>query len=153
MYDRLSKLFALIAGLLLAAAGLALQGCAQKERPTLVLIVIDTLRAAEKQAMKSPVLEQLGLQPQGYGLLTLHRPSNVDQPTKLRELLETLADLCGDMPLVFPVHPRTRARLDAAGLELQPPLWRVCEPVGYLDFLKLMAAARVALTDSGGRQE
>lgn len=90
----------------------------------------------------------------GYGMLTLHRPSNVDDPAVLRALLATIEDLSRDLPLIFPVHPRTRARLEAAGLDralgadlvLLPPL-------GYLEMLSLMTRARLVLTDSGGIQE
>jgi len=91
----------------------------------------------------------------GFALVTLHRPSNVDDPATLKRLLETLVDVSRTVPVIFPVHPRTSARisesglgklLDNAGIAVMPPL-------GYLELLGLMEAARVVLTDSGGIQE
>jgi UDP-N-acetylglucosamine 2-epimerase (non-hydrolysing) len=116
-------------------------------------VMIDTLLAAREQAMQSPILEQVKVQKNGYVLITLHRPSNVDDPAQLSALLRTIEAVAGDMPLVFPVHPRTRARLAAAKLEPDARRWRLIEPLGYLDFLKLTASARIVLTDSGGVQE
>lgn len=116
-------------------------------------VMIDTLLAARAQAQRSEVLTRLGLQDGGYGLLTLHRPSNVDDPAALAALLQTLDRIAHELPLVFPVHPRTRAQLTAAQAALVPPRWRLCEPLGYLDFLRLTSGARVVLTDSGGVQE
>ncbi len=116
-------------------------------------VMIDTLIAAKDQAMASPILEMLGVTPQSYGLVTLHRPSNVDDPDALRALLTVLDGVAKRVPLVFPVHPRTRSRLTAIGFELDPSRWKVIDPVGYLDFLKLNWASRVILTDSGGIQE
>jgi UDP-N-acetylglucosamine 2-epimerase (non-hydrolysing) len=116
-------------------------------------VMIDTLLAARDRAMQSPILEQLALSAGNYVLVTLHRPSNVDDPQKLAALLATIEATAGAMPLVFPVHPRTRARLHSAGLAPAEKRWRLTEPLGYLDFLKLMAAARIVLTDSGGVQE
>ncbi len=116
-------------------------------------VMIDTLLSARDKAMDSPILEQLGVKPKQYGLVTLHRPSNVDDPVALQNLLGTLDEVAKRMPLVFPVHPRTRARLTAAGLSLDPKRWIVTDPIGYIDFLKTMASAGVVLTDSGGIQE
>jgi UDP-N-acetylglucosamine 2-epimerase (non-hydrolysing) len=116
-------------------------------------VMIDTLLAAREQAMRSPILEQLGVGARGYVLITLHRPSNVDDPRQLSALLQTIEEVAGELPLVFPVHPRTRARLAAAKLEPDLRRWKLIEPLGYLDFLKLTAAARIVLTDSGGVQE
>ncbi|MDB4967896.1 MAG: UDP-N-acetylglucosamine 2-epimerase, partial [Myxococcales bacterium] len=116
-------------------------------------VMIDTLLAARERAMQSPILEELGIKQGGYGLITLHRPSNVDDPAALSSLLETIEEVAGAMPLVFPVHPRTKQRLQAAGVTPDPARWKLIEPLGYLDFLKLTAAARIVLTDSGGVQE
>jgi UDP-N-acetylglucosamine 2-epimerase (non-hydrolysing) len=99
------------------------------------------------------VLETLGVQAGGYALLTLHRPSNVDDPKTLGPLLETIDAIATKVRVVFPVHPRTRARIAASGITLDPSRWSVVEPFGYLDFLKLTASAKVVLTDSGGIQE
>jgi UDP-N-acetylglucosamine 2-epimerase (non-hydrolysing) len=116
-------------------------------------VMIDTLLAARERAMRQPVLDELGLEPRGYGLVTLHRPSNVDDPEALALLLGALDDIARRLRLVFPVHPRTRARLAGAGLALDRSRWTITDPLGYLDFLKLTAEARLVLTDSGGVQE
>lgn len=111
--------------------------------------MIDSLFAHVAAAKAREPWRALGVEPGGYGLVTLHRPALVDDPELLRATVDALADLAATAPLVFPVHPRTRARLDGvppAGLELTPPL-------GYLDFLGLEASARFVLTDSGGVQE
>ncbi len=114
-------------------------------------VMIDTLLAAREQAMRSPVLEDLHLRAREYALVTLHRPSNVDDPAALAGLLQVVEEV--SLPLVFPVHPRTRARLETMSRKLDPARWTVTDPLGYLDFLKLTACARLVLTDSGGVQE
>ena len=87
-----------------------------------------------------------------YAALTLHRPSNVDDPEKLRELFAVLEEVHEKLPVVFPVHPRTKAAISNL-LGGEEPSLRMTEPLGYLDFLRLMAGARLVLTDSGGIQE
>jgi UDP-N-acetylglucosamine 2-epimerase (non-hydrolysing) len=114
-------------------------------------VMIDTLLASLSRAEHSDVLERFGLAPRAYAVVTLHRPSNVDDPDRLRGLLGALSQLAQSLPVVFPIHPRTRQHLeqggwDTSGLLLLPPL-------GYLDFLRLMSQARLMLTDSGGIQE
>jgi UDP-N-acetylglucosamine 2-epimerase (non-hydrolysing) len=91
----------------------------------------------------------------GFGVLTLHRPSNVDDPQVLRHLLTLLRRISERIPLVFPVHPRTLNRIQASGLEalLESPRILRLPPLGYLEMLGLMSAARLVLTDSGGMQE
>jgi UDP-N-acetylglucosamine 2-epimerase (non-hydrolysing) len=116
-------------------------------------VMIDTLVAAREQAMASTVLERLGLEERRYGVLTLHRPGNVDDPRRFRALLSVLDELAGRARLVFPVHPRTAARLATMGIRLDPARWSVTGPLGYLDSLKLQAVARLVVTDSGGVQE
>jgi UDP-N-acetylglucosamine 2-epimerase (non-hydrolysing) len=116
-------------------------------------VMIDTLLAAREQAMRSDALERLGLTAGAYGLVTLHRPSNVDDPAQLAQLTSVLDDIAARVPLVFPVHPRTRARMEASGLHLRPDRWRLIEPIGYLEFVRVMSGARLVLTDSGGIQE
>jgi UDP-N-acetylglucosamine 2-epimerase (non-hydrolysing) len=116
-------------------------------------VMIDTLRAFREQAMTSSVAGDLGVTDSAFGLLTLHRPSNVDDPAVLRRLLEILDEVAARLPLVFPVHPRTRARLESAGATPEPSRWTLTDPLGYLDFLKLQTMARVVFTDSGGVQE
>jgi UDP-N-acetylglucosamine 2-epimerase (non-hydrolysing) len=92
---------------------------------------------------------------EGYALLTLHRPSNVDDPAVLEPLLGAIARVAGRLPIVFPVHPRTRSRIEAAGLDRLLPQGAVLllPPTGYLATLGLMRSARMVLTDSGGIQE
>ncbi|MBK8993562.1 MAG: UDP-N-acetylglucosamine 2-epimerase (non-hydrolyzing) [Gammaproteobacteria bacterium] len=91
----------------------------------------------------------------GFGILTLHRPSNVDDPEVLRSLLGVLGEIARETPLVFPLHPRTRQRIEAAGLGslLDGPDFICTEPQGYLEMLGLMKQAKLVLTDSGGIQE
>ena len=94
-------------------------------------------------------------QPEGYALLTLHRPSNVDDHRVLRRLLETLRSVSERLPLLFPIHPRTKARIREAGMASLLESQRILqlEPLGYLQMLGLMREARLVLTDSGGLQE
>jgi UDP-N-acetylglucosamine 2-epimerase (non-hydrolysing) len=116
-------------------------------------VMIDTLLAAKDKAMRSPVLEDMELRAGEFGLVTLHRPSNVDDPSMLRYILGTLDEVARDLPLVFPVHPRTQSHIAQEGIVLDPDRWKVTSPIGYLDFMKLTATAKVVLTDSGGIQE
>ena len=93
--------------------------------------------------------------PRSFGVLTLHRPSNVDDPAILRNLLETLAEVSRQIPLAFPLHPRTRQKIDEFRLTdfLNLPTLAILPPLGYLPLLGLMKEARLFLTDSGGIQE
>lgn len=116
-------------------------------------VMIDTLLHARSRAMQSPILEQLGLQEGGYGVVTLHRPSNVDNSESLGRLIDLLDDIADELQLVFPVHPRTRGRLEKLGRQLDPSRWKLLDPLGYIEFLRLLSGARVVLTDSGGIQE
>jgi UDP-N-acetylglucosamine 2-epimerase (non-hydrolysing) len=113
-------------------------------------VMIDSLRAALPRARESRIHERLEVAKGGYALATLHRPSNVDEPQALQRLLSALSDVGREIPVIFPIHPRTRARLpegfSARGVKL-------IEPLGYLDFLALTADARLVMTDSGGIQE
>ncbi len=119
-------------------------------------VMIDTLRANLERARESAILEQLGLEPGQYNVLTLHRPANVDDPSVFGRILDALEQIQQDLPIVFPIHPRTRRNLAALGLEQRIAALsdlRLIEPVGYLDFLRLLSEAAVVLTDSGGIQE
>jgi UDP-N-acetylglucosamine 2-epimerase (non-hydrolysing) len=117
-------------------------------------VMIDTLMAHREAARRSDVVERLGLTGGRYAVLTLHRPANVDAPGALRGILEPVAELARSMPVVFPVHPRTRGALgDHAALLSSGHGVRLMDPVGYLEFIRLMSDARVVLTDSGGIQE
>ena len=113
-------------------------------------VMIDTLLRFRERAERSSILADLGLDAGGYAVATLHRPSNVDNPEQLSQLVGALVEVSRELSVVFPVHPRTRTALDrlSAGgsLKLMPAL-------GYLDFLHLMANAKLVMTDSGGIQE
>jgi UDP-N-acetylglucosamine 2-epimerase (non-hydrolysing) len=119
-------------------------------------VMIDTLLQHREMAARSDVLVRLQLAEKQYGALTLHRPSNVDDPEVLGGICDALEVIQATTPLVFPVHPRTRKNLEHTGLlarlEGMPGL-RLTEPLGYLEFLKLMSEAALVLTDSGGIQE
>ncbi len=147
--------------------------------------MVDTLLRHRARAEQSSILERLGLLeaatpppgPSGgplpgvqpsrpYGVVTLHRPSNVDDPVVFRGILDALLKISRDLPLIFPVHPRTFAHITKFGLASQCPMLGTnesikdpgsglscIEPLGYLDFLQLMSQARIVLTDSGGIQE
>ena len=115
-------------------------------------VMIDSLRANLDRARALDVLGPLGLTGGGYGVLTLHRPSNVDDPEHLARLFAVLEEIHAELPLVFPVHPRTGAAI-AERLGGRSPRLQTSEPLGYLEFLALLADARLVLTDSGGIQE
>ncbi|HMJ01845.1 MAG TPA: UDP-N-acetylglucosamine 2-epimerase (non-hydrolyzing), partial [Conexibacter sp.] len=129
------------------------EGCADERVHYVGNTMIDTLAAMRERIDGNPVVGELGLADRGYLVVTLHRPALVDGPL-LRDAVEALQDVAASMPVVFPVHPRTRARIAAAGIELDAdgPL-RLFEPLGYLDFLALVARSAGVLTDSGGIQE
>jgi UDP-N-acetylglucosamine 2-epimerase (non-hydrolysing) len=116
-------------------------------------VMIDSLQFHLPAAERSAVLETLGLEKRRYALVTLHRPSNVDDTAVLVPLMRALSEIAGECPLVFPVHPRTRAALERLGIEVQGAGMRVIDPIGYLDFIKLMKYSSLVLTDSGGIQE
>lgn len=117
-------------------------------------IMIDSLVANLQQADRSDVLQRLGLAPGRYVYVTLHRPSNVDNPQALSSIVRTLSDLASRWPIVFPVHPRTRRRLTQFGLSFPANNGvHLLEPLGYHDSLALTKHARCVLTDSGGLQE
>lgn len=119
-------------------------------------VMIDSLVRHREKAAGSGVLQILGLQEKGFTLVTLHRPSNVDMPEVFRDILGALGTLSGEKPVIFPVHPRSRKRIEEFGLgdllRTHPDL-RLVDPLGYLDFLKLMENAALMVTDSGGIQE
>ena len=114
-------------------------------------VMIDTLVRCEHLADAATPLMQLGLKPgDPFVLVTLHRPANVDEPALLDETLAVLADISMKIPVVFPMHPRTRARV---GHRTRPATLHLIDPVGYLQFLGLQKHARLVITDSGGVQE
>ncbi|MDQ3915611.1 MAG: UDP-N-acetylglucosamine 2-epimerase (non-hydrolyzing) [Actinomycetota bacterium] len=113
-------------------------------------VMVDTLLSNLGRARARPVVRDLGLDEGGYAVVTLHRPSNVDDPQTLAGIVGALGEIAARLPVVFPVHPRTRTNLADGGL---PDGLRLVDPVGYLDFIALEASARIVLTDSGGIQE
>ncbi len=113
-------------------------------------VMIDTLVSNLERAKATGVAERVGVAGAPYGVVTLHRPANVDDPEMLGQLLAALNAISAELPLVFPAHPRTRPQL--AGRAVGERII-VTEPLGYLDFLGLLAGARLVLTDSGGIQE
>lgn len=129
-------------------------------------VMIDTLLQHKKKALNSDILDQLGLSSNiNYALLTLHRPSNVDEIDTFRSILEALHTISEHIPILFPCHPRTQKKLEEFGLEKYIQQFAfdnrvinctgiyIIKPLGYLDFLKLMIHAKMVLTDSGGIQE
>lgn len=119
-------------------------------------LMIDTLLKNAKRADESTVLETLNLKPKTFAAMTLHRPSNVDDPEVFGRILDALIEIDKDLPIVFPIHPRTRKNIETLGLASKMERLKnlmMIDPLGYLDFLKLLANSRVVLTDSGGIQE
>lgn len=114
-------------------------------------IMIDTFRRMEPAARAANAAARLGL-PSRYGVVTLHRPENVDHPETLRRLWGALTSIAKELDLVFPVHPRTRQRLETLGLSTDSSI-RLVDPVGYTDMLSLTLGATCVFTDSGGLQE
>lgn len=119
-------------------------------------VMIDSLQKSLRVARSLPTREQLGLSDINYALLTLHRPSNVDLRDSFERILAALEAIAAKLPIVFPVHPRTRKTISELGLSERVDSikeLRTVEPLGYLDFLNLSSNARLVLTDSGGIQE
>jgi UDP-N-acetylglucosamine 2-epimerase (non-hydrolysing) len=135
--------------------------------------MIDSLLISQEKAGESAILGQIGLRAgaghngkgaavEPFALLTLHRPSNVDEAEAFQKVLEGLSELSGKLPIIFPVHPRTRKRIEEFGFATYFQTGtnaaarngiRLIDPLGYLDFVCLMKNARLVLTDSGGVQE
>jgi UDP-N-acetylglucosamine 2-epimerase (non-hydrolysing) len=118
-------------------------------------VMIDSLLRNLKIAKSSTVREDLGLTGKDYAVLTLHRPSNVDEKEVFTGLLGALISISERLPIVFPAHPRTLARIEEFGLseKVASSKIKLVEPLGYLDFMRLYSGARLVLTDSGGLQE
>ena len=140
-------------------ANLAAEGIGAAGRQGVFLVgnvMIDTLLANKPKADASGILDELHLTEGGYAVLTLHRPANVDSAGALEGILDALEVIQRDMPIVFPVHPRTRENLARTGqgkrAEAMANL-RLIDPAGYIDFLRLVSSAGLVLTDSGGIQE
>ena len=119
-------------------------------------VMIDTLLHQRKKAIQLNTLSDLGISPGSYGVVTLHRPSNVDQKQTLKNLVDVLIEISSQLKIVFPIHPRTRNKLNEFGMMnvLEDAADVVTlDPLGYLDFLCLTSQAKVIITDSGGLQE
>jgi UDP-N-acetylglucosamine 2-epimerase (non-hydrolysing) len=115
-------------------------------------VTIDTLRHQVAHANELAMWTRFGHGEQRYALVTLHRPSNVDDDETLERLMRGLSNVCALLPIVFPVHPRTRASLERLGLPT-PERMRLCAPMPYVEFLSIMMSARLVLTDSRGIQD
>lgn len=115
-------------------------------------LMIDSLESHLKQARSLDVCSRFGHQPGSYGVVTLHRPANVDESSSLNGILSALAEISHELPLVFPVHPRTKQQLDEGGV-LRGAAITLADPLGYIEFQSLVASSAAVLTDSGGIQE
>ena len=133
-----------------AVENLRAEGIADQRMHFVGNTMIDTLVALEERFRAAGTARRIGVDPGAYLLVTLHRPALVDGPL-LEETMKQLATVAAEMPVVFPVHPRTRKMM--AGANLDAPGVQLIDPVGYLDFLSLEADAAGILTDSGGIQE
>lgn len=139
-----------------ADENLAAEGVPAEKITRVGNIMIDSYELMRDRIVASGQRSRLGLEENTYAVVTLHRPSNVDEPAQLKSLVSRLEEIASRLPLVFPVHPRTRKNLQ--GLDLWPqvqaiPGLQVIEPLGYVDFMNLVSAARMIITDSGGLQE
>jgi UDP-N-acetylglucosamine 2-epimerase (non-hydrolysing) len=122
-------------------------------------VMIDTLLKHKQMASTLKLMDQFGLQSGQFATLTMHRPGNVDNRETLQGIIEALAEISKEIPIIFPIHPRTRKMVEKFGLshffnsgEHVEGIW-ITEPLGYLEFLHLNMNARLVLTDSGGLQE
>ncbi len=119
-------------------------------------IMIDSLIKNIQKAIQSDILNRLSLMPTDYAVLTLHRASNVDEPDTLKRILSAIVEISLQIPIVFPIHPRTQARIEQFGLQDMLESAEniiVTEPIGYIDFSALIMKSKFVLTDSGGIQE
>jgi len=139
-----------------ADANLLKEGCDPARIHFVGNVMIDSVIASKEKADRLPTLKDLGLTPQGYAVCTLHRQSNVDDPRLFEGLMSAVAHVSTRLPVIFPVHPRTRKMIAEQGLghwfERHPNL-RPVDPMGYMEFLALTSQAKLILTDSGGLQE
>ncbi len=119
-------------------------------------VMIDSLIYFKPMAEKSNILDKLNLGPKSYGVITLHRPSNVDNKENFEKLLNAFEQIEKRLPLIFPIHPRSQKMIDQFGLRSKVERMKnlkLLDPLGYLDFMKLLHNAKLVLTDSGGIQE
>ncbi len=116
-------------------------------------VMVDTLLTLRARAGTLAMPAHCGVEPGRYAFVTLHRPSNVDHPEVLGELLDGLAAIARQMPVIFAVHPRTRQRIGENGLAHRAGTVQLREPLGYLETISLVESAALVITDSGGLQE
>lgn len=119
-------------------------------------VMIDTLLANKEKADKSKILSDMGLEKKGYAVITLHRPSNVDDMANLERIISAFEVIEKDLKLIFPIHPRTRKNIEGTDIGKRVEAMKnliLLDPVGYLDFLCLTSNAALVMTDSGGIQE
>jgi UDP-N-acetylglucosamine 2-epimerase (non-hydrolysing) len=118
-------------------------------------VMIDSLLEHLKLAAKSSIRKELGIAESDYAVVTLHRPSNVDDKQTFSGILDALLSVVKKLPIIFPVHPRTKAKIEEFGFGKAIKLSNIklIEPLGYLDFMRLYSGAKLVLTDSGGLQE
>lgn len=142
-----------------ASENLRQEGIAQERIHFVGNVMIDTLAKHRAAAERLDLMHRIGLDKGGFATLTLHRPSNVDDPNVLFGILEALREIASELPVVFPIHPRTRKMIEQFGFssflttgDRAQGIWAT-EPLGYLEFLHLNMNARMVLTDSGGLQE
>jgi UDP-N-acetylglucosamine 2-epimerase (non-hydrolysing) len=137
-----------------ADENLGREGVASSKIKLVGNVMIDTLADNLDKARNSPILKNLGLQPKSFVYVTLHRPSNVDEKDSLSEIMVNLNKLTNRLPVVFPMHPRTRKMLSQFGiLPESNGAFHILDPIGYHDSICLTQNARFVLTDSGGLQE
>jgi UDP-N-acetylglucosamine 2-epimerase (non-hydrolysing) len=138
-----------------ADANLAAEGIAADRITRVGNIMLDSFELVRPAIESAGAAAELGLEKGNYGVVTLHRPSNVDEPAQLTRLVEALVAVQKRLPLVFPVHPRTAQRLTASGLAevLRLAGVKLAEPMPYVRFMSLVVDAAAAITDSGGIQE
>lgn len=139
-----------------AGENLVREGIAPEKIHFVGNVMIDTLNRHRSKARSLGTPQKFRLNPGGYALLTLHRPSNVDDPVVFNGILEALTGIQGELPVLFPAHPRTRKQIEAFGFQERlaaAPGLQIVEPLSYLENLDLMMHARLVLTDSGGLQE
>lgn len=136
---------------LLANQNLKMHGASDEQIFLVGNVMIDTLLKNISRLTQPPVWEKIGLQARKYFVITLHRPANVDQEGKLKKLMGEIVQNVQDLPVIFPVHPRTAKIL--TGLEIEAPNLQVIAPLGYLEFNYLVKNAKAVITDSGGITE
>lgn len=136
-----------------ADANLLREGVAAEKVVRVGNIMIDCFEMMKPAIGARRYHEEFGLAPRRFGVVTFHRPANVDDENSLSQIVRQIAAVAEKLPLVFPVHPRTRRRLEEFGLAARLGAVKVVEPLGYLEFMSLVAEARCVITDSGGIQE